>query len=70
MDLDDPHDVACNVTTPWPPGGRFESYEGVEESRLLERPSTSEPIVMVPGTEPSPGKVDGVPKRLLAKQPF
>jgi hypothetical protein len=70
MDLADPHDVACNVTTPSPPGGRFASYEGVEESRFLERPSTREPIVMLPGSEPSPGKGDGAPKRLFAKQPL
>lgn len=66
----DPHDVGCNVTTALPLNGRFGSPEGDEEIRCLERSSTSEPSVTPGPTEPSLDKVDGVPKRLLAKQPF
>jgi hypothetical protein len=66
----DPHDVGCNVTTALPVNGRFGSYEGVEEMRRLERSSAREPSVTPGPTEASLDKVDGTPKRLLAKQPL
>jgi hypothetical protein len=66
----EPHDVGCSVRTALPLNGRFGSLEGVEEMRCLERSSTSDPSVTPGPTEPSLDKVDGVPKRLLAKQPL
>ena len=66
----EPQDVGCNVTTALPPKGRFGSDEGVEDIKCFERSSAREPSVTPGPVKASLDKVDGTPKRLLAKQPL